>query len=168
MYFNFHASMCPPVRLHPGRKVSVLVVISILLKIFTELFLGLELSETLAPLGEFFSVLHSFKAKKVLGFEFFSLLNVQKPTSWWWAHCLSGAALCQGWWSQVSDVPLSRAPVGTSGTTSDAKRGLHLSGQSSGPCLSRAHPETQPFPQAVSAVSWGAQPPNSSLNQALR
>lgn len=74
--------MCRPVRLHPGRKASVLVVIGVLLKIFTDLFLGLELSETLAPLGEFFSVLHSLKAKKVLGFGVFSLLNVQRPTSW--------------------------------------------------------------------------------------
>lgn len=81
MYFNFHASMCPPVRLHPGRKVSVLVVIGVLLKIFTELFLGLELSETFAPFGEFFSVLRSFKAKKVLGFGVFSLLNVQRLSS---------------------------------------------------------------------------------------
>lgn len=68
MCFNFHASMCPPVRLHLGRKVSVLVVISFLPKIFTELFLGLELSKTFAPFGVFFGVLHSFKARKVLGF----------------------------------------------------------------------------------------------------
>lgn len=46
MYSNFHASMHPPVRLHLRRKVYILVVIGFLLKIFMELFLGLELRKT--------------------------------------------------------------------------------------------------------------------------
>lgn len=51
MHFNFHASMCPPVRQHLGENVSVLLVISFLLTVFVELFLGLELRKTFAPFG---------------------------------------------------------------------------------------------------------------------
>lgn len=42
MESNFHTSVHPPVWLHLGRNVPLLVVIVFLLKIFTELFLGLE------------------------------------------------------------------------------------------------------------------------------
>jgi len=73
MYFNFQSSICPPIRLQLGRNISILVVISILLKIFTELFLGLELSKTFAPFGGFFCVCSSlFQTQENVGVVFLS------------------------------------------------------------------------------------------------